>query len=63
MSDEEREELSRKLHYGLALAERKMLEEKALRNENVIQGTPDGKITVVPARKVLKKIYKSTTRE
>lgn len=60
MSDKEREELSRKLHYGLALAERKMLEEKALRNENVIQGTPDGKITVVPARKVLKKIYKNT---
>lgn len=63
MSDKEREELSRKLHYGLALAERKMLEEKALRNENVIQGTPDGKITVVPARKVLKKIYKNTSQE
>ena len=63
MSDEERDELSRKLHYGLALAERKMLEEKALRNENVIQGTPDGKIKVVPARKVLKKIYKDTTQE
>lgn len=63
MSDKEREELSRKLHYGLALAERKMLEEKALRNENVIQGTPDGKITVIPARKVLKKIYKNTSQE
>lgn len=63
MSDEERDELSRKLHYGLALAERKMLEEKALRNENVIQGTPDGKIKVVSARKVLKKIYKDTTQE
>ena len=33
MSNEERQELSRKLHYGLALAERRMLEEKALRNE------------------------------
>lgn len=39
MSNDERKELSRKLHYGLALAERKMLEEKALRNEDVIQGT------------------------
>ena len=57
MSNEERMELSRKLHYGLALAERRMLEEKALHNENVIQGTPDGKVKVVPARRLLKKLY------
>lgn len=63
MSDEERKELSRKLHYGLALAERRMLEEKALRNENVIQGTLDGKIISVPARKLLKKLYKDTPKE
>ncbi len=44
MSDDERKELSRKLHYGLALAERRMLEEKALRNEDVIQGTSDGRL-------------------
>lgn len=58
MSNKEREELSQKLHYGLALAERRMLEEKALRNEDVIQGTPDGKIKAVPARRVLRKMYK-----
>ena len=58
MSDDERKELSRKLHYGLALAERRMLEEKALRNEDVIQGTPDGEIKAVPARRLLRKIYK-----
>ena len=33
MSENERKELSEKLHFGLALAERRMLEEKALRNE------------------------------
>ena len=30
MSENERKELSEKLHFGLALAERRMLEEKAL---------------------------------
>ncbi len=53
MSNDERKELSQKLHYGLALAEQRMLEEKALRNEEVIQGTPDGKIRKIPARKLL----------
>lgn len=59
MSNDERKELSRKLHYGLALAERRMLEEKALRNEDVIQGTPDGQIKAVPARRLLKQICKT----
>lgn len=63
MSNEERQELSRKLHYGLALAERRMLEEKALRNEEVIQGTPDGQIRRVPARKLLKDIHKEAIEE
>lgn len=63
MSNEERQELSRKLHYGLALAERRMLEEKALRNEEAIQGTPDGRIIRVPARKLLKDIKKETIEE
>lgn len=63
MSNEERQELSRKLHYGLALAERRMLEEKALRNEEVIQGTPDGRIMRVPARELLKEIKKEAIEE
>ena len=42
MSENERKELSEKLHFGLALAERRMLEEKALRNECIIQGLPNG---------------------
>ena len=44
MSENERKELSEKLHFGLALAERRMLEEKALRNECIIQGLPNGEI-------------------
>ena len=40
MSEKERKELSEKVHFGLALAERRMLEEKALRNECIIQGLP-----------------------
>lgn len=57
MSNDERRELSRKLHYGLALAEQRMLEEKALRGEAVIQGMPDGSIEQVPARKLLQNLY------
>lgn len=44
MSNDEWKELSEKLHYGLALAEQRMLEKKAQRNETVIVGTPDGEI-------------------
>lgn len=61
MSNEERQALSRKLHDGLVLAERRMLEEKALRNEDVIQGSPDGKIRRVSARKLLKDLYYKKT--
>lgn len=46
MSENERKELSEKLHFGLALAERRMLEEKALRNECIIQGLPNGELKV-----------------
>lgn len=57
MSEDERKELSEKLHYGLELAERRMLEEKALRNECVIQGSQDGEIKSVSARTVLQELY------
>ena len=58
MSEDERKELSKKLHFGLALAERRMLEEKALRNEYIIQGLPNGEIKSVPARIVLYRLYR-----
>lgn len=57
MSEDERKELSEKLRYGLALAERRMLEEKALRDECVIQASQDGEIKSVPARTVLHDLY------
>lgn len=57
MSENERKELSEKLHFGLALAERRMLEEKALRNECIIQGLPNGEIKSVPARIMLRRLY------
>ena len=56
MSENERKELSEKLHFGLALAERRMLEEKALR-KCIIQGLPNGEIKSVPARIMLRKLY------
>lgn len=61
MSEDERKKLSEKLHFGLALAERRMLEEKAIRNECVIQGLPNGKIESVSARVILRKLYGEKT--
>ena len=53
MSEQEIKELEDKIISGLRLAERRMLEEKALRNENVIVQTDDGAIQHIPARQVL----------
>ncbi|MCD8093242.1 MAG: hypothetical protein LUF01_10580 [Bacteroides sp.] len=55
MSNDEWKELSNKLHYGLALAEQRMLEKKAQRNEKVVLSTSDGKIKAVSARTLLRK--------
>lgn len=55
MSNDEWKELSNKLHYGLALAERRMLERKAERNEKVVLSTSDGKIKTVSAQTLLRK--------
>lgn len=53
MSDNEKKEFSEKLKYGLELAERRMLEEKALHNEDIIV-SPDG-VTIqrIPAAQIL----------
>lgn len=56
MSDKECRLLSRKLHYGLALAEQKMLEEKAEKDETLIEGSLSGEIKEVAAKEVLDKI-------
>ena len=53
MTEQEIMELEEKIWKGLQLAEKRMLEEKALRNENVIVQTDDGTIQHIPARQVL----------
>ena len=53
MSENEVLEYSKKLNEGLKLAEKRMLQEKALRNEDVIV-SHDGKTIVrIPARQIL----------
>ena len=42
-------------NYGLALAEQRMLEQKAERNEKIVLSTSDGKIKTVSARTLLRK--------
>ena len=50
MSDKE---FSEKLKYGLELAEKRMLQEKALRNEDVIVCDADNIIRRIPAKEVI----------
>lgn len=57
MSEKERLALRDKIWKGLELAEHRMLREKALRNETVIQGDERGNIQRISARKLLKEIY------
>lgn len=57
MSEKERLVLRDKIWKGLELAEHRMLREKALRNETVIQGDERGNIQRISARKLLKEIY------
>jgi hypothetical protein len=55
MSTDEWKAMSEKIHYGLALAEQQMLEDKARRNETMIVTDVHGKIKAVPARELLEK--------
>jgi len=57
MSEKERLALRDKIWHGLELAEYKMIREKALKDEIVIQGDDQGNIQRVSARKLLKEIY------
>jgi hypothetical protein len=50
------EDISAKLHEGLNLSYRRMIEDKVRKGEPVILGTPDGKIVTVDATEVLKKL-------
>jgi hypothetical protein len=53
MSNKEIKEFEKKLIYGLTLAEKRMLQEKALREEFVIMQSADGEIRRVPAKQVI----------
>lgn len=55
-------ELSNKLHWGLEVAEQKLLEETAARNGLLCLGTPDGKVISVPAKELLKQRKRSYSR-
>ncbi len=53
MSEKEIKELEEKLTIGLQLAERRMLEEKALHDECVIVQSSDGVIRRIPAKQFI----------
>ena len=53
MSNKEVHELSEKLKYGLELAEKRMLQEKALRGESVVVCDKDNNIRRIPAKQVI----------
>ena len=57
MSNKEIQDLSEKLRRGLDIAERRMLEEKALRSQSVVVCTDDNTIQRVPAQQVKQRIY------
>ena len=54
MSDKEILDFTERLQHGLDLAERRMLEEKALHGQNIIVCTKDDKIKEVAAKKAIK---------
>ena len=53
MSDKEIREFSEKIQRGLELAEKRMLQEKALRGEDVIVCDANDNIRRIPAREVI----------
>ena len=46
-------EFTSKLEKGLQIAERRMLEEKALHDETIVVSNAEGKIEYIPAKEVL----------
>ena len=53
MSNKEIKDLTSKLEAGLQIAEKRMLEEKALRNETIVVSNAEGKIEYLSAKDVL----------
>ncbi|MBQ5981440.1 MAG: hypothetical protein IJL54_04640 [Prevotella sp.] len=53
MSDKEIRDFSQKIKLGLELAERKMLEEKALHGENIIVSSDGKTFQYIPAKQII----------
>ena len=53
MSDKEAREFSEKVNRGLELAEKRMLQEKALRGKDIIVCGDDNVIRRIPAKEVI----------
>ena len=53
MSNKEIKEFSEKLKHGLTIAEKRMLQEKALHDESVVVCDKDGNIKRIPAKQVI----------
>ena len=53
MSDKEYKDLSKKIDSGLLLAEKRMLQEKALRGESVVICDKNNNIQSIPAQQVI----------
>ena len=53
MSDKDYIEFSKKLDEGLLLAEKRMLQEKALHDESVVVCDNDNKIKRIPAKQII----------
>ena len=53
MSNKEIQEFNEKLRYGLELAEKRMLQEKALRGQSVVVCDANNTIRKIPAKQVI----------
>ncbi len=60
MSENERIEFRKKLREGLNRSRYKLIKEKALRNEMLIEGDYKGGTRKVSARKLLQELYNET---
>lgn len=56
MSEKEILDFTEKLQHGLELAERRMLEEKALHGQDIIVCTTNDRIRRVPAKKAIESL-------
>jgi hypothetical protein len=56
MTTSEWKATSKRVRYALEVAQRRILEQKATRNEKMVVSTPDGKFETVSARRMLKEV-------